>query len=116
MLLLKPSVPTHSFWNGFLHFVTNPIYLPDRKPFRFLLSFCLSLGELHLSRNLSILSVLSNLLAQNFHDSPGDFMAESQTKLPLSEESVFSWAFNHGWPCCVLASEEPVLGASLSPV
>ena len=77
------------------------IYPIGRKPFQFPVSFCLSFGELHLSRDLSISSVLSNLLAQNFQNSPGDFMAESQTKPPLSEETVFLWAFNHGWPCCI---------------
>lgn len=92
------------------------IYQIGRKPFQFPVSFCLSFGELHLSRNLSISSVLSNLLAQNFQNSQGDFMAESQTKPPLSEETVFLWAFNHGWPCCILASERWALGASLSPV
>ena len=82
-------IGNYSFWNGFLHFVTNPIYLPDRKPFWFPLSFCLSFGELHLSRNLSISPVLSNSLAQNFHDSLRDFMAEfRQNRLYLKK--VFS--------------------------
>lgn len=66
--------------------ITNSIYLPDMEPFQFPVSFCLSFGKLHLSRNLSISPKLSYLLAQSFLNIPGDFAAGSQ----LSEDPVSS--------------------------
>lgn len=74
------TVPTF-FLEWFL--ITDSIYLPDMEPFRFPVSFCLSFGKLHLSRNFSISLMLSNLLARSFHNIPGDFTAGSQTKLPV---------------------------------
>lgn len=82
---MKPSGPTLFFLEWFL--ITNSIYLTGMEPLRFPVSFCLSFDKLH----LSISSKLSNLLAQSFHNIPGDSLWQDLGRnYQLFKESVFS--------------------------
>lgn len=82
---MKPSGPALFFLEWF--FIINSIYFTGMEPLRFPVSFCLSFGKLH----LSISSKSFNLLAQSFHNIPGDSLWQDLgCNYQLFEESVFS--------------------------
>lgn len=83
--LVTPPGPALFFLEWFL--ITNSIYFTGMEPLRFPVSFCLSFGKLH----LSISSKSLNLLAQSFHNIPGDSLWQDLGRnYQVFEESVFS--------------------------